>query len=133
MRFSHRWQSAVTKPTILRPTTHAVCFVAQRAKSVALRSSLKALGGHTVPLINLLQYLCLVGLKDGHSVRSRTCLSRHHVGLTDQSRGGPTRLGRKERVGLPREGRNSARGAQLAYPRPPGLWRTPAPQNQRGW
>ncbi len=65
---------------------------------------LNSLGGHTVPLIHLLQYLHLVGLKDGHSVESCTCLSRHHVGLTDQSRGGPTWLGRKDRAGLPRGG-----------------------------
>ncbi len=59
---------------------------------------LNSFRGHTVPLIHVLQYLHLVGLKDGHSVESRTCLSCCHVGLTDQSGGGPTQLRRKERV-----------------------------------
>ncbi len=67
---------------------------------------LNSFGAHAVPLIHLLQYLCLVDLKDGHSVESRTCLSRCHVGLTEQSRVGSTRLGRKERAGLPRGGRS---------------------------
>ncbi len=44
VRFSHRWHSAATKPVRLRPTTRAVCLVARRAKSVALRSSLRASG-----------------------------------------------------------------------------------------
>ncbi len=43
MRFYHRWRSAITKPAILCPTGRAVCFVARRAKSVALQSSLTAL------------------------------------------------------------------------------------------
>ncbi len=94
--FSNRWCSATTKPAILRLTTRAVCLAAQRAKSVSL--------------------------KDGHCVASRTCLSRCHLGLTDQSGGGPTK-----------RGRNSVRGAQRACPRSPGLQRTHAPQNQRGW
>ncbi len=47
---------------------------------------------YTVPLVHLLQHLHLVGLKDGHGVESRACLSRHCVGLTDQSGIGPTSL-----------------------------------------
>ncbi len=35
---SHKWRSAATEPAIECPTARAVCLVALRAKSVALRS-----------------------------------------------------------------------------------------------
>ncbi len=44
VRFSHKWRSAATEPAIERPTARAVCLVALRAKSVALRSSFTASG-----------------------------------------------------------------------------------------
>ncbi len=49
VRFSHKWRSAATEPAIERPTARAVCLVALRAKSVALRSSLAASGVRPVP------------------------------------------------------------------------------------
>ncbi len=49
VRFSHKWHSAATEPAIEHPTAHAVCLVALRAKSVALRSSFTASGVRPVP------------------------------------------------------------------------------------
>ncbi len=49
VRFSHKWRSAATEPAIEHPTARAVCLVALRAKSVALRSSLTASGVMPVP------------------------------------------------------------------------------------
>ncbi len=49
VRFSHKWRSAATEPAIERPTARAVCLVALRAKSVALRSSFTASGVRPVP------------------------------------------------------------------------------------
>ncbi len=76
VRLSHRWRSAATEATIERPTARAVCLVALRAKSVALRSSFTASG-----VMDLLQDVCLVGLKDGHCVKGHTCLTGRDVGL----------------------------------------------------
>ncbi len=49
VRLSHRWRSAATEAAIERPTARAVCLVALRAKSVALRSSFTASGVKPVP------------------------------------------------------------------------------------
>ncbi len=49
VRLSHKWCSAATEPAIERPMARAVCLVALRAKSVALRSSLTASGVRPVP------------------------------------------------------------------------------------
>ncbi len=46
VRFSHKWRAAATEPAIGR---RAVCLVALRAKSVALRSSFTASGVRPVP------------------------------------------------------------------------------------
>ncbi len=65
VRFSHKWRSAATEPAIGRPTVRAVCLVALRAKSVALRSSFTTSGVRPVPS-DFLEDIRLVGLKDGH-------------------------------------------------------------------
>ncbi len=105
VKLSHKWRSAATESAIERLTARAVCLVALRAKSVALRSSFTASGVRgreaTSPLIHLLKDVRLVGLKDGHRVEGYTRLTGRDVGLSDKGGSGPTRLGRKEGAGLP--------------------------------
>ncbi len=102
VRLSHRWRSAATEAAIERPMARAVCLVALRAKSVALRSSFTASGVKPVPSSISFRNVRLVGLKDGHCVKGHTCLTGRDVGLSDKGGSGPTRLGRKEGAGLPR-------------------------------
>ncbi|XP_016304304.1 actin-related protein 10-like [Sinocyclocheilus anshuiensis] len=62
---SHKWRSAATEPAIEHPIACAVCLVALRAKSVALRSSLTASGVRSPPSsISLRTSACI------HLVRS---------------------------------------------------------------
>ncbi len=123
VRFSHKWLSAATEPTIERPTARAVCSVALRAKSVAQLQLFYSLRSQTSPLVHFLEDVRLVGLKDGHRMEGHACLTGRDVGLPDKSGSSHTWLRRKEGVGLPRRHQRGRKmgGQSVLYHRQGGV------------
>lgn len=82
-RFSHRYLSMNTIATIELPMAVTVCLMAQRAKSVVLRSSATTSGA--LVLILIFKQVGLVCLQHLYSVQGTASLAQRCISLTHKA------------------------------------------------